>query len=168
MGSQPIPHSLESDVRRALDALRWIVRELRLAQSSGGQGPGLSAAQMFVLHALKEHGALSVGDLAERTATDPSSVSVVVRKLHDKRLVSKKPSAEDQRRLMVDLTAAGTRTLDKSPVPVQEVLIARMAQMAPDRLHTLAELLEQIAPPREGQHPAPMFFHEGAGEGRRS
>jgi len=155
-------------VRRALDALRWIVRELRLAQSSGGQGPGLSAAQMFVLHALKEHGALSVGDLAERTATDPSSVSVVVRKLHDKRLVSKKPSAEDQRRLMVDLTAAGTRTLDKSPVPVQEVLIARMAQMAPDRLHTLAELLEQIAPPREGQHPAPMFFHEGAGEGRRS
>ena len=119
---------------------------------------------MFVLHALKEHGALSVGDLAERTATDPSSVSVVVRKLHDKRLVSKKPSAEDQRRLMVDLTAAGTRTLDNSPVPVQEVLIERMAQLAPDQLHTLAQLLEQVAPPPEGLEPAPMFFQKGSGE----
>jgi DNA-binding MarR family transcriptional regulator len=113
---------------------------------------------MFVLHVIKEHGALSVGDLAERTATDPSSVSVVVRK---------KPSAEDHRRLMVNLTAAGSRTVEKSPIPVQEILMERMSQMAPDQLHTLAELLEQVAPPREGQHPAPMFFHEGAGGGRR-
>jgi DNA-binding MarR family transcriptional regulator len=165
MGSQAIVQGEASDVRRALDALRWIVRELRLAQGSGGQG--LSAAQRFVLHALKEQGALSVGDLAERTATDPSSVSVVVRKLHDKGLVSKQPSSGDHRRLMVDLTDAGTRTVEGSPVPIQQVLIERMAQLAPDRLHTLAELLEQVAPPREGRHPAPMFFQEGAGAGRR-
>lgn len=165
MGSQTILHAKESDVRRALDALRWIVRELRLTQSPGAREQGLSAAQMFVLHALREHGALSVGDLAGRTATDPSSVSVVIRKLHDKKLVSKKPSTEDHRRLLVDLTAAGAMAVDKAPVPVQQVLMERMAQLAPEQLHTLAELLEQVAPPREGQHPAPMFFQEGAGEG---
>ena len=65
---------------------------------------------------------------------------------------------------MVALTAAGTRIVDQSPVPFQQVLMERMARLAPHQLHTLAELLEQVAPPRDGQPPAPMFFQEGAGE----
>ena len=168
MGSQPIPPDQDADVRRVFDALRWIVRELRLAKSPGPQRHELSAAQMFVLQVLKDHGALSVGDLAERTATDPSSVSVVVRKLHDKKLVAKQPDAEDQRRLRVTLTAAGARVVAKAPVPVQQVLMARMAQLAPDRLHLLADLLEHVAPAREGADPAPMFFQETPRRGRRS
>jgi len=167
MGSQAIPPDPEADTRRVFDALRWIVRELRLAQGPVGQGPALSAAQRFVLHVLKEHGTLAMGELAERTATDPSSVSVVVRKLHDKRLVAKRPAPEDHRKWRVTLTAAGAGIVDQAPIPVQQVLMARMARLAPDQLHSLAELLEQVAPPREGTEPAPMFFQEGAG-GRRS
>ena len=94
-------------------------------------------------------------------------MSVVVRKLHDKRLVGKKPSSEDHRRLMVTLTAAGARIVGKSPIPFQQVMMERMTQLAPDQLHSLAELLEQVAPPQEGAQPAPMFFHEGSGEGAR-
>ena len=167
MGSKPITPDQEADVRRVFDALRWIVRELRLATSPGSEGPALSAAQLFVLQVLKDHGQLSVGDLAERTATDPSSVSVVIRKLHDKRLVTKHPSAEDQRRLMVGLTAAGARLAAKAPTPVQQVLMARMAQLAPDQLHLLAGLLEKVAPLREGTAPAPMFFQETPRRGRK-
>jgi len=43
-----------------------------------------------------------------------------------------------------------------------------MAQLAPDQLRCLADLLERLAPPVDGAHPAPMFFHEGAAGGRRS
>jgi hypothetical protein len=57
--------------------------------------------------------------------------------------------------------------VDQAPIPVQQVLMARMARLAPDQLHSLAELLEQVAPAPEGTEPAPMFFQEGAG-GRRS
>lgn len=115
---------------------------------------------MFVLHVLKEQGALPVGQLAERTATDPSSVSVVIRKLHEKKLVAKKPSAEDGRRQIVSLTAAGERLIRAEPVPYQEVLMGRMAQLAPGDLHALADLLEQVAPQAEEGRPAPMFFTE--------
>ena len=159
MGSQLKPPDQDADLRRVFDALRWIVRELRLAQSPVGPAAGLSAAQIFVLHILKEHGGLSMGDLAERTVTDPSSVSVVVRKLHDKGLVGKRPSPEDHRRLLVTLTAAGARVTEQSPIPVQQVLMERMARLAPGQLHSLADLLEQVAPPREGA-PAPMFFQD--------
>ena len=160
MGSQIIPPRPDPDVRRVFDALRWIVRELRLAQAPGGQATGLSAAQVFVLHVLKEQGALSVGELAEQTATDPSSVSVVIRKLHEKKLVSKKPSAEDRRRLLVSLTAAGTKVIAKSPIPFQEEIMGRLAQLEPAERHLLADLLERVAPPVEEGRPAPMFFQE--------
>jgi len=167
MGSQPIAPTLDPDLRRVFDALRWIVRELRLSQSLGEQSSGLSAAQSFVLHVLKERGALSVGDLADHTATDPSSVSVVVRKLHQKGLVGKVASAEDRRRLRISLTEAGARAAAKAPVPVQQVLLGRLQGLEAEEVRTLAGLLERVAPPAEDGHPAPMFFQEGASGGRR-
>jgi DNA-binding MarR family transcriptional regulator len=93
---------------------------------------------------------------------------VVVRKLHEKGLVGKQPSQLDRRRLDVTLTSAGAKLAAKAPVPVQQVLMARMAQLPPAQLRQLAELLERVAPPMEGDHPAPMFFHEGAAGGRRA
>ena len=167
MGSQLLRPPLEPDARRVFDALRWIVRELRLAQHGAGRPAGLSAAQIFVMHVLKERGALSVGDLAALTATDPSSASVVVHKLHQKGLVAKKASPEDKRRLKVTLTAAGLRVSLQEGVPVQQVLLERLAGMAPEEVGSLAGLLERLAPPPGDGHPAPMFFQDGAAGGRR-
>lgn len=151
---------MEPDVRRVMDALRWIVRELRLTKHPGVQGVPLSAAQVFVLHVLKEAGPLGVTELAERTATDPSSVSVVVRKLHEKGLVGKRPKAEDRRCLQVTLSAKGARAMEKTPAPAQERLMGRMAGMRPEELRGLADLLERLAPADRGEEPAPMFFQE--------
>ncbi|WP_316412861.1 MarR family winged helix-turn-helix transcriptional regulator [Mesoterricola silvestris] len=166
MGSQPIP-PLQPDARRVFDALRWIFRELRLAQDPKGKASGLSAAQAFVLHVLKDQGALSIGALAQATATDPSSVSVVVRKLQQKGLVGKAPSAGDRRRMEVALTAAGARAARSAPSPVQQALLERMGRLEAGDLRALADLLERVAPPVEDGHPAPMFFHEGAAGGRK-
>jgi hypothetical protein len=88
-------------------------------------------------------------------------VSVVVRKLYDKGMVGKTPSSEDRRRLKVTLTAAGSRIAGKAPIPVQQVLLGRMAQLPPDQLRTLADLLERVAQSKERPHSAPMFFDDG-------
>ena len=149
-------------MRRVFDALRWIVRELRLAQNPGGPVAGLSAAQLFVLHVLREHGQQSVGELADQTATDPSSVSVVIRKLHLKGLVDKQPSVEDRRRLEVTLTAAGAKAAKHVGVPVQQLLMARLSGLKPAELTTLADLLVRVAPAPGEAEAAPMFFQEEA------
>lgn len=163
MGSQTRPPAVAPEIRRVFDSLRWIVRALRLAPGTGGAG--LSAAQQFVLHVLAERGALSVGELAEGTATDPSSVSVVVRKLHEKGLVEKRPSAEDRRRLEVSLTREGAKAARRGTVPVQEVLMGRMAALRPEELAQLADLLARVAPVAGEAQAAPMFFHEEPAEG---
>ncbi len=145
-------------MRGVLDALRWIVRDLRVASASPGLPLGLSAAQMFVLHVLHSEPGLSLGELADRTVTDQSSVSVVVRKLHEKKLVVKRLTTEDRRRMEVSLSASGRRLAERTPAPVQEVLIARLTSLLPEDLRRLRQLLERIAPP-EATAP-PMFFDD--------
>jgi len=166
MGSQTIA-PVPPDARRVFDALRWIFRELRIAQEPKGKASGLSAAQVFVLHVLRDQGDLGISALAQATATDPSSVSVVVRKLQQKGLVGKAPGTGDRRRREVALTAAGAKAALGTPNPVQQGLLERMGRLEAGDLRALADLLEKVAPPAEDGHPAPMFFQDGASGGRR-
>lgn len=148
-----------SDVRRVMDSLRWIVRSLRLLEIGAGLPDGVSAAQLFVLQVLRENGAQAMGELAERTATDPSSVSVVVRKLHEKGLVTKQAAAADRRRVEVALTPAGRRLADRTPQPAQQAMINRLAALDPGQQAVLADLLERVAPAEPGsERNPPMFF----------
>ncbi len=138
-----------------------------MAHDPKGRTSGLSPAQVFVLHVLKDQGSLGIGALAQATATDPSSVSVVVRKLHQKGLVGKAPGTGDRRRREVELTAAGAKAALATPSPVQQGLLERMGRLEAVDLRALADLLEKVAPPAEDGHPAPMFFQDGASGGRR-
>src|SRR5437763_1011424 len=65
-----------SDVRSIMDAIRRIVRVLRVSSRACEKQVGLSGAQLFVLHKLEEAPALSLNQLADRTRTHQSSVSV--------------------------------------------------------------------------------------------
>src|SRR5215470_9599078 len=85
-------------VRAIMDALRRIVRGLRLTARDAERSAGISGAQLFVLQSLAEERASSLNDLADRTLTDQSSVSVVVKRLADRKLVARKAAADDARR----------------------------------------------------------------------
>ncbi|MDR3685324.1 MAG: MarR family winged helix-turn-helix transcriptional regulator, partial [Geothrix sp.] len=111
---------------------------------------------MFVLQALRDQPGMSLGEVAKRTATDQSSVSVVVRKLEEKDLVQKRTSSKDGRRLELSLTPRGKRLSERTPPAVQDLLIQSISDLPlPDR-RQLAGLLDRIAPPGPGDQP--MFF----------
>lgn len=158
----PLP---DPTLRRILDALRALVRELRLASTATERQHGLSSAQLFVLHALRSRGKLSLGEVARSTLTDQSSVSVVVRKLEERGLVVKVPARDDRRRLEIDLSPDGRELLAQAPPPVQGALIQRLEALGARESALLADLLEAIVPP-SGEAP-PMFFEEPAGPGAK-
>src|SRR5262249_36608310 len=105
-----------------LDAFRHLVQELRMADREAESKLGLSGAQLFVLQKLAES-SMSVNDLAERTCTHQSSVSVVVQRLVDKRLVKRKESQSDRRRLELSITAEGKKLLARSRYSPQDRMI---------------------------------------------
>jgi len=125
-----------------MNAVRSIVRALRLNTRSIEGKLGISLAQLFVLQQLVDKPAQSLNELAERTATHQSSVSVVVRRLVDRGFVTRVASTSDRRRVHIALTAAGESLLRGAPPTVQSDLIHGMSRMRPDQRATLAELLE--------------------------
>src|SRR6185503_16100380 len=94
--------SPDADARQVLDSIRRIVQTLRVGSRAAERDLGLSAAQLFVLAKLQAADApLSVGDLAERTLTHQSSVSVVVQKLEQRGLVTRARNTRDARRVQL-------------------------------------------------------------------
>src|SRR5512140_1324436 len=150
------------DVRRALDAFRQIVQALRTAARDTERHVGLSTAQLFALQQLANAPGSSVNDLAARTFTHQSSVSVVVQRLVQRRLVQKVTAKEDRRRVRLALTESGRTVLRRSPEPVQDKLIAGLAALPEDRRHLVADALDEIAQTINGREaPPPMLFEDG-------
>jgi DNA-binding MarR family transcriptional regulator len=161
LDTEPSPAPDGAGFRVILDALRRIVRDLRLGSREAERDAGVSGAQLFVLQALAGGRAASLNELAERTHTDQSSVSVVVRRLADRKLVARKPSRLDARRIELSLTPAGQRMLARCPEPMQARLLAAIGRLeATERdalTRGLAALVREMGLERAAPH---MFFEE--------
>jgi len=162
-------HKDSVDLTAALDAIRRIVQSLRVSARAAERRLGVSGAQLFVLHALAEAPAQSLNELAARTFTHQSSVSVVVDRLVRRRLVSRTRSAEDGRRVVLALTPSGRSLLRSSPEVAQIRLIGALRNLSSSECRTLARHLGRVVRDM-GAADAPMLFFENelAGGARAS
>jgi len=150
-----------ADVRIVMDALRRIVRALRLSARASEARLGISSAQLFVLHQLAHGDASSIDELAARTLTHQSSVSVVVSRLAERGLVVRRTSPHDARRTAIALTAAGRALLRKAPEVGQARLITGLERLQPSQRRVLASQLTALVRALEVGHGEPtMFFEE--------
>jgi DNA-binding MarR family transcriptional regulator len=157
-----------SDSERILDAVRRLVRQLRLSDREAQLRVGLSAAQLYVLYELGKTPAISLGELAERTHTDQSSVSTVVARLVDAGLVQRQRAGEDARRLELSLTRAGRSALQKAPPVAQERMIDAIGRMSSAERKRFAETFERLLDDigADATRP-PMLFEDDAAAGKR-
>jgi DNA-binding MarR family transcriptional regulator len=148
-------------IRSAVDALRRIFRELRLSAREAERGAGISGAQLFVLQALSVESAASLNDLADRTLTDQSSVSVVVKRLVARNLVARKASRLDARRVELALTSAGRKLLARCPEPTQVKLVSALGRLSRRELGGLTDGLGALVREmRLDERKARMFFDD--------
>jgi DNA-binding MarR family transcriptional regulator len=149
------------DAQEALNAIRRVVRLLRLFDRRVESTTGLSAAQVFVLQQLSDGQSASINELAARTCTDQSSVSVVVEKLVRARLIRRQRSPRDGRRAEVSMTPRGSSLLRSAPPAAQQRLVAALNRMRPRSRKRLAdglgELIRNVGIDRA---PADMFFED--------
>lgn len=115
---------------------------LRFQQVMGGED--LSPTQFAALATILKHGEVSQNHLGRLTAMDPSTISIVVRKLLGNRLITRSASDSDQRLLIIGLTETGTRyTLDRLERSV-EVGRRFLSPLSPAEQATLLRLLNRI------------------------
>lgn len=151
----------QKHVVRAVDSLRRIVRALHRSNRRAEQRWKLSAAQLLVLQRLAEAPTLSVNELADRTFTHQSTVSVVVTRLVKRGLVARTRADDDARRAELSLTASGRSVLRRAMGAAQTHLMDALDAMSAPELRRINSCLEGIvrALGVEGE-PAGMFFEE--------
>ena len=143
-----------------LDALRRIIRALRLSAGQTGRRTGMSTAQLFVLQQLADAPASSLNELAARTHTHQSSVSVVVSRLVARRLVAREPDPSDARRIMLAVTAAGRALLKRSPEPAQARMVGALERMPAGEVRSLARGLRELVRLMGADAEPPTMFFE--------
>jgi DNA-binding MarR family transcriptional regulator len=154
-------------IERSMNAVRSIVRALRINTRAIELKMGISLAQLFVLQQLAERSADSLNDLAERTATHQSSVSVVVRRLVERGYVTRTSSSTDKRRIEIGLTPEGRKLLEDAPSTIQTQLVTALRQMGRGDQETLADLLDRWLTIAKIDLAAPPMLGEGDGAEER-
>ena len=157
----PAPHPSDDPVAAAVDAFRRILHALRRSARQAQASAGVTGAELFVLQTLAEGPTGSLNELADRTVTHQSTVSVVVDRLVRRRLVLKRRGA-DARRIELRLSPSGRALVRRSPQVAQARLIDGLRSLPAQEAADLARLLRRlVAAMRAGREPAAMFFEDG-------
>lgn len=132
------------DARAILNRVRRLVRALRTFDKQAQARYGFGAAQMFILHVLQHDEDLSLNELADRTATDQSSVSLAVGRLVQDGYVSRTTGPDDRRQVRLSLTPKGRALVRRSPPAAQEKIMSGVQAMRPADRAQLMALLDQL------------------------
>jgi MarR family transcriptional regulator, lower aerobic nicotinate degradation pathway regulator len=145
----------------ALRAIRSLVGAMSRSARAIEWRTGFTNAQLFLLRQLSAVESLSVNELAERAATNQSTVSSVLGRIVRAGLVSHERAPDDGRRVVLSLTPKGRRLLRRAPTPPTEALVDALKLLS-DRdaraLNTgLTALLAALGVAMED---APMLFED--------
>ena len=99
----------------ALLALRRILRVTELHSRELAHESDLTASQLLVLQNVSQHGKALPSKVATAVALKQATVTVVVNKLEDAGLVTRRRDTDDRRRVWIELTDAGVNALEASP-----------------------------------------------------
>lgn len=146
--------------QRVLDSIRRLVRHLRVSDRSAHQSAGVSAAQLFVLSQVGRSPNMSLGELAERTHTDQSSVSAIVTRLVEAGLLARERAGDDARRLVLTLTRTGRAALRKVPASLQEQIVDAVDRLTPAERKQFADTFNKVLDSIGAEKCAPMLFED--------
>ena len=107
-------------------------------------GQDLTPTQHAALATLLKHGELSQNHLGRLTAMDPSTISIVVRKLAMSGFIERRGSKKDQRLAMIRLTDEGIEFSIARLADSMEVARRVLAPLSAAEQQTLIDLLHRI------------------------
>ena len=105
---------------------------------------GLTPSQLSALTSIERHGPLTLGALAEHERVAPPSITKVVAKLEEKRLVTRRADDLDRRVAHVAATPAGAALIADVRQRKDVWLAARLADLDDDQRTRLAAALDVI------------------------
>ncbi|MEH6676540.1 MarR family winged helix-turn-helix transcriptional regulator [Phenylobacterium sp.] len=136
---------MEGRVSDALVAIRRIVRAAEFASRDLSRSTGLTPSQLIVLQIVAREGEPGAGAIAEAARLSQATVTALLDKLEARGLVVRHRRSEDRRRISVELTPEGRRTLAEMPDVLQDRFAARFEKLADWEQASVIAGLERVA-----------------------
>lgn len=134
-------HHLDDDLRIAVMRL---ARRMRLERG----GSDVTDGQLSALFVLAKYGAQSLGSLSEFERVTPPSMSRTVGGLEGDGLVTRTASADDRRKVLIEITPAGlaiVRETTRRRAAWFSTVLAALTDEQRDALDAAAPILRELA-----------------------
>ncbi len=126
-------------------------RSKRMARDIGVTGP-----QRLALRIVGLKPGMSPGELAAVIHVDPSTLTGVVRRLVDQKLLARTIHATDRRRAILHLTPSGARVNRSVQGTVEDAVANALAGLAPSDHEAETRVLSRIAARLQDAPPSPI------------
>ncbi|MGF1527691.1 MAG: MarR family winged helix-turn-helix transcriptional regulator [Candidatus Competibacterales bacterium] len=128
-----------------LVALRRINRAMNLRSRQLMQTTDITGPQLMLLHALRRHGSMTIGQVANAINLSQGTVTSILERLLKKGVVKKTRSVEDKRKVFVELTDSGHELLLRVPTPLQQNFTTRFKQLKDWEQNLILSSLQRVA-----------------------
>lgn len=136
---------MDNRANTALVALRRILRVTELNSRNLARESDLTTSQLLVLQHIGENGAALPSEIARAIDLKQATVTVLVQKLEQAGLVSRRRDTEDRRRVWVALTDAGQHAMADSPDLLQTRFEQGFAGLPDWEQAMIVSTLEKVA-----------------------
>lgn len=148
-----------------LKAIRRIIRRTSEHSRRVSREGDLTIPQMLCLRSVDElsvEGEVTAVLIAEAIQLSTPTVSRIMDRLEQEKLVKRERDKKDRRRVCITLTPGGRKRIAQLPVPVQEQFLDRLDQLDPVERLGLLKALERVVElmDAEGMDAAPVLTPE--------
>jgi DNA-binding MarR family transcriptional regulator len=132
-------------IEEVLIALRRVIRATDLHSKHLAKTTGLTAPQILVLQAIRDKGQITIGELAKDISLSQATVTIILDRLENRKLVFRERSEEDKRKVHAYLTDAAHEVLKNAPMPLQDHFTKRFRDLHNWEQTMILSALQRVA-----------------------
>jgi DNA-binding MarR family transcriptional regulator len=140
-----MPKLVDTCAHDLMETAPQIVQAIR-AEMRRGRGSDISVPQFRALRFIQVHPDSSLSYLAEHLGLTLPSVSKLVDGLVKQKLISRKESTSDRRKLTLVLTTSGASIVDSARTQAQANLTQKIQCLSDDDLGTISKAMQLLHP----------------------
>ena len=130
---------------QVLVSLRQIIRAIDLHSKRLERESGLTGPQLLVMQLIGTAGEITAGVIAREVSLSQATVTSILDRLEKKGLLQRVRSTTDKRKVMVSLTDAGGKALEKAPTLMQESFINAFNHLEDWEQNLILSSLQRVA-----------------------
>lgn len=140
-----MPKLLDTCAHELMDTAPQIVQAIRV-EMRRGRGSDISIPQFRAMRFVQVHPDLSLSHLAEHLGLTLPSVSKLVDGLVKQKLITRKESTTDRRKITLVLTQAGADIVDSARADARANLAQKLKHLSDNDLETISQAMQLLRP----------------------